>query len=140
VRLQPVIEKIRSISAPATGIDQPLYTYINMLRTELQRFKACLPAELTESSMLPSPSPILHKLTSFLIQEVLLSYYQSACITLFELAFRKPSLTTSPPPENTLEQLHLLHSCLESVESCSKPILHCRLHNISTTPSLHTHR
>jgi hypothetical protein len=51
VRLQNIVERIRPISVPACGIDQPLAMYIMMLQTELQEFKDKLPKELEQNSM-----------------------------------------------------------------------------------------
>lgn len=51
VRLQNIVERIRPISVPSYGIDQPLAMYIKMLQTELQQFKDKLPKDLGQNSM-----------------------------------------------------------------------------------------
>jgi hypothetical protein len=51
VQLQQISEKIRPISLPADGVDQPLAMYIKMLHTELQQFEDSMPSELRQDSM-----------------------------------------------------------------------------------------
>lgn len=51
VRLQQINEKIRLITVPADGVDQPLAMYVKMLHAELQQFRESSPNEVEQNSM-----------------------------------------------------------------------------------------